>query len=128
MLLGVVMESYKNNQVIKCLVTGIEKYGIFVNIDKTYSGLIHISEVSNEFVRDLNDYVQKGDMIFAKIIDIDYDSKQMKLSIKDIDYKNSGEKKKSLESANGFTPLKDALGVWTKEKLQEITDKKTSSN
>ena len=122
------MESYKNNQVIKCLVSGIEKYGIFVNIDKSYSGLIHISEVSSEFVRDLNDYVQKGDMIYAKIIEIDENNKQMKLSIKDIDYKNSGEKKKSLESPNGFMPLKNALGVWTKEKLQEIEDKKASSN
>ena len=122
------MESYKNNQVIKCLVSGIEKYGIFVNIDKSYSGLIHISEVSSEFVRDLNDYVQKGDMIYAKIIEIDENNKQMKLSIKDIDYKNSGEKKKSLESPNGFMPLKNALGVWTKEKLQEIEDKKTISN
>ncbi len=118
------MESYKNDQVIKCLVTGIEKYGIFVNVDKTFSGLIHISEVSNEFVRDLNDYVQKGDTIFAKIIDIDYGSKQMKLSIKDIDYKKTGKKKKSLESANGFEPLKQALGTWTKEKLTEIEEEK----
>lgn len=118
------MESYKNDQVIKCLVTGIEKYGIFVNVDKTFSGLIHISEVSNEFVRDLNDYVQKWDTIFAKIIDIDYGNKQMKLSIKDIDYKKTGKKKKSLESANGFEPLKQALGTWTKEKLTEIEEEK----
>ena len=44
------MKRYHIGEVIKCTVSGIEPYGVFVNIDKNFNGLIHISEVSNEFV------------------------------------------------------------------------------
>ena len=43
--------------IIKGKVTGIENYGIFVQFENNYSGLIHISEVSEDFVRDINNYV-----------------------------------------------------------------------
>lgn len=120
------MVNYKIGQVIKCRVTGIEKYGIFVEVNKRFTGLIHISEVSNDFVRNINDYVKMNDMIFAKIINIDTKENKMKLSIKDIDYKNTGKKKQSLESGEGFIPLRDALVNWIKDKINEI-NKKTSS-
>lgn len=120
------MNSYKINQIIKCRVTGIEKYGIFVSIDKHFNGLIHISEVSTDFVRNINDYVKVDDVIYAKIISVDKEENKMKLSIKDIDYKNMGKEKKNLESVNGFIPLKEALSGWIKDKTFEI-NKKTSS-
>ena len=44
------MAEYRTGSIVKCQVTGIEKYGAFVNIDGIYSGLIHISEISNGFV------------------------------------------------------------------------------
>ena len=62
---------YKVGDIIKVNVTGIEKYGIFVNIDADYNGLIHISEISDSFVRDINDYVKVGDTINSKILEID---------------------------------------------------------
>ena len=122
MSLGVFMEKYKINQVIKCKVTGIEKYGIFVNIDKNFNGLIHISEISNDFVRNVNDYVKVGDAIFAKIVEISQSNNQMKLSIKDIDYRNTGLKRKSMESPNGFEPLKEQLPTWMKESLAKVNN------
>lgn len=123
---GVIMKKYKVGQIIKCRVTGIEKYGIFVSVDKHYNGLIHISEVSSEFVRNINDYVKIDDSIFAKILSVENGDGKMKLSIKDIDYKNTGKNKVSLESSNGFIPLKNALAGWMESKLVDI-DKKTSS-
>ncbi len=84
------MKKYKVGDVITCVVSGIEPYGIFVSVEKKYSGLIHISEISNEFVRNVNDYVKIGDTIYAKIIDIDTKTHQLKLSIKDIDYAHTG--------------------------------------
>ena len=68
------MSKYEVGNIVTGNVTGIEKYGIFVSLDEYYSGLIHISEISDNFVRDVNDYVKYGDTIKAKIIEVDDDS------------------------------------------------------
>lgn len=113
------MSNYKKGQIIKGQVTGIEKYGVFINIDAYYNGLIHISEVSDSFVRNINDYFNMGETISAKIIEIDEDNMQLKLSIKGINYRNNKNVGKVKESKNGFTPLKDKLVIWIKEKLEK---------
>ena len=112
------MEKYKVGDIIKCEVSGVEDYGIFTKIDNDYSGLIHISEVAHSFVKDVNDFAKVGDKIFARIIEID--ESKMKLSIKDIDYKNTGKINRIIESKSGFKPLKEKLPEWTREKLEEI--------
>ena len=117
------MKKYKTNDIINCRVSGIETYGIFVVVDRKYTGLIHISEVSNEFVRDINDYVKIGENIFAKIISIDESSKQMKLSIKDIDFANTGLERDEIDSSEEFKSLKENLPIWMKEKLEEFREK-----
>ena len=78
------MAVYKVGKVIKVTVTGIMKYGAFVKVDDTYTGLIHISEMSNKFVKKITDLVTEGDIIFARIIDIDENNCHFKLSIKNL--------------------------------------------
>ncbi|HOP65451.1 MAG TPA: S1 RNA-binding domain-containing protein [Bacilli bacterium] len=107
---------YKIGDIIKGTVTGVEKYGIFVKIDKKYNGLIHISEVSDYYVKDINDYVKAGDIIECKILDIDNENMQMKLSIKTVDSKN-----KAKETGEGFKPLKEKLKIWIEEKTKELS-------
>ncbi|MBQ9834344.1 MAG: S1 RNA-binding domain-containing protein [Bacilli bacterium] len=116
------MKKYEVGKIVKCLVTGIENYGIFVKVDDEYSGLIHISEITVHFVRSVNDYVTIGEEIYCKVIEQDENNKQLKLSIKNINYKSNGEEINSLESKNGFKPLKENLIIWTKEKLTEYKD------
>ena len=53
------MSKYKMGDIIKCKVSGITNYGFFAKIDKDYVGLCHISEVSNDFVKDI---VRDGDI------------------------------------------------------------------
>lgn len=116
------MKRYHVGEVIKCTVSGVEPYGVFVNIDKNFNGLIHISEVSNEFVRDVNDYVTVGDEIYAKIIEIEGKEHQMKLSIKDIDYANTGMVRDEIDTSNEFRSLKENLPIWMNEKLEEYKE------
>lgn len=111
---------YKVGDIIKVNVTGIENYGVFVNIDSDYNGLIHISEISDSFVRDINDYVKVGDTINCKILEIDEINYQMKMSIKNIDYQVKRRGKKVAEKGKGFTPLADNLITWIKEKIKEL--------
>lgn len=111
---------YKIGDIVKCTVTGFKDYGIFVKIDSYYDGLIHISEISEAFVRNVADYSELGEEIFAKIIEIDEETKHIKLTIKDINYKVDGNDLGEVDT-NGFMPLKKNLNVWINEKIKEIT-------
>ena len=76
------MNKYKEGEVIKVKITAVEKYGAFALIDEEYSGLIHISEITEKFVRDITDFVEVGDVVNAKIILIPNEHNQLRLSIK----------------------------------------------
>ena len=118
------MKKYKNGDIIKGYVTGIEKYGIFLSIDETYSGLIHISEISSSFVKNIYDFVQIGEEIQAKIIGIEEKGNQLKLSIKNIDYRLSAQSKgKIKETPSGFSTLKTMLNAWIERKKEKISNK-----
>jgi len=119
------MPTYKRNDIVSCNVTGVEPYGVFVNLDEYYSGLIHISEISNGFVKDIKDFVNIGDTIYARVLEVDDVLFKVKLSIKNIDYKTDGKrtKKPIKEAGLGFKPLEDKLDTWVKEKMAEIGDK-----
>lgn len=117
------MEKIKREDVVKVTITGIQKYGAFATIDD-YDGLIHISEISYGYVKNVNDFVKIGDEIYAKVVEVDNEDNHLKLSIKDIDYKNDGSDLERMEETkNGFKPLKDNLDIWINEKIKEITNK-----
>ena len=115
------MSKYKKGRVVSGVVTGIEKYGVFIGLDEFYSGLIHISEVSNRFVQDINEFVSIGETIRVKIIEVDDENFHVKLSIKDIEYRPGKHKRQQIiETEKGFQPLADQLDTWIEKKLEEI--------
>ena len=67
--------------VVKGKVTGIAKFGAFVELAPGKSGLVYISEISNTFVRDVADFLSVGQEVQVKIIGID-DAGRINLSIK----------------------------------------------
>lgn len=107
------MSKYKIGDIVKGKVTGIENYGVFLLLDDEYTGLIHISEISEKFVRNIFDYVQLDEVINSKILEIDDVNKKMKLTIKNFDYRI--EDKKEFEDKNGFSPLREKLPKWISE-------------
>ena len=115
------MNSFKVGDIIEVKVTGIEQYGIFVKADEEYTGLIHISEIDNNFIKDISDYAYIGETIYANIIGINEESKQLNLSIKNMNYTNNAdENRKVKESISGFLPLHNHLDEWIEESLQSI--------
>lgn len=105
--------NYKKGNIITGSITGIEKYGAFVSLDEYYKGLIHISEISKNYVRNIKDYVDVGDTVKAKVIDVDEDTFHVKLSIKDLDYKVKKEIKNPIEEVgSGFGILRENLDRW----------------
>ena len=116
MYMQVIDLEYKSGKIIKGCVTGIEKYGVFVGFDEYYTGLIHISEISNNYVRNINDFVNIGETIKVKILNVDKENFQLKLSIKDIDYRlKNYNKSKIKETGTGFYLLKENLDKWLEE-------------
>jgi len=114
---------YRIGDIIKVKVSSIENYGIFVKVDEKYNGMIHISEMSEKFVTNVRNYAFPNEEIYAKIVDINDENYQIKLSIKSIDYRINSNKKDVLESPNGFLKLKNALPIWIDEKLNDLNSK-----
>ena len=113
---------YEVGNIVKGTVSGITEYGIFLTLDDYYSGLIHISEISDGFVKNVGDYAKIGDVINAKIIEVDPSSNHLKLSIKNMNYNKKGKvkRRKIVETGSGFYALKVKLPVWIEENLKKI--------
>jgi S1 RNA binding domain protein len=62
-------------------VTGITKFGAFVTMPDGKSGLVHISEIANAYVNDVNDYLQMGQEVKVKVVGVTPEGK-INLSIK----------------------------------------------
>lgn len=123
------MTKYKIGSIVEGSVTGIENYGAFINLDDYYSGLIHISEISHGFVKDINNYVKLGDTIRVRVVDVDDELCHVKLSIKDVDYQITKPKRVKIEEVgSGFGILKDNLDNWINVKIAEINGDNAEKN
>ena len=65
-------------------VTGITKFGVFVSFEGGKSGLVHISEISNSFVSDINEHVKAGQSVRVKLLSFTNEGK-INLSIKQVE-------------------------------------------
>lgn len=112
---------YKVNDIVRGKVTGIESYGIFISLDDNVTGLIHISQISDSFVKNVSDYVEIGEVIPAKIIEIDEKNNKLKLSLKDFHFSENTKKLHPIEETkSGFSELKNSLDKWISLKEEEI--------
>lgn len=67
--------------VLEGTVTGITKFGAFVDLGNKQTGLVHISEVANEYVENIQDFLKEQDTVKVKVLSIDEKGK-ISLSIK----------------------------------------------
>ncbi len=104
---------HKPGDIVYGKVTNILGYGAFVLVDD-YDGLVHISEFSDGFVRNINDFVKIGQEIKLRIIEIDEESKRMKLSYKQI-HKTRGVRCRVPEYKIGFETIDKKLSSWMEE-------------
>ena len=116
-------KKYESGQIHEGMVTGIQPYGAFISFPNGQHGLVHISEISNDFIKDVSKVSKVGDIIYAKILDVDNTSKHLKLSIKatlpKTRYKSNYIKQKNDNKFSDFTPLEQRLNNWIIEQLKE---------
>jgi len=68
-------------QILKGTVIGVKKFGAFIKLPDGSNGLCHISEISNEYIKDLSTHLTMNQSVDVKIIGIDKSGK-INLSIK----------------------------------------------
>ena len=111
--------NYKKGEIVVGQVTGIKNYGIFVKIDDYYKGLIYITEIGEGFIKNVEKYVNIGELIRVRIID-DNNPKMLKLSLKNLDYRiTNRHNSKIIETPNGFNNLALHLDYWIEKEKNE---------
>ena len=75
-------QKFEIGSVVTGKVTGIQPYGAFVALDESTQGLVHISEVTHGFVKDINDHLKVGDEVEVKVFSVDEKAGKIGLSIR----------------------------------------------
>lgn len=113
---------YESGEKLTGKVTGIQPYGAFVALDDKTQGLVHISEVTYGFVKDINDYISVGEEVQVQVLEVDEAAGKISLSIRALqeapERKKDDNPRKSLQArvnerdSEGFNSLKEKLQDW----------------
>lgn len=76
-------EDLRDGMVLTGTVRNVTDFGAFVDIGVKHDGLVHISQLSNSFVKSPSDVVSVGDIVKVKVIGIDQERQKVQLSMKD---------------------------------------------
>jgi predicted RNA-binding protein with RPS1 domain len=117
------------NDIIKVKVTDTKPYAAFIETKDGVKGLLHISEISDNFVKDIENFVRKGDEINVKILEIDNNDGFLRVSYKRVpeneQFSSHQNKRQGLISdEEEFAPLKNHLNEWIDNTISKMEDKK----
>jgi len=77
-------EHIEAGSIVEGKVVRIKPFGAIVSIEGKYQGLVHISQISNSFVQNINDHLTMGEIIKVKVLSVDAESGKIALSIKEL--------------------------------------------
>jgi S1 RNA binding domain protein len=113
--------------IIEGKVVKLLKYGVIVELPEGESGLVHISEIDNNFIQDVSDYFRENDQVEVKVIGID-DKGRLQLSVRQAqpDYVEmsrppSRRRHRSREELDAF---EDKLSGFMKQSSERLLDLK----
>ncbi len=114
-------------KIVEGTVTGITNFGAFVQLPEGKSGLVHISEISHDYVEKVADYLKKDQKVKVKVLSISKEGK-VSLSIRqakpksnkpvEVDWNNNDDKQK-------FMSFEDKLNSFLKDSSEKMTQIKT---
>ncbi len=104
--------------IIEGVVTGITNFGAFVTLSDGKTGLVHISEIADAYVKDINDYVKRNEKVQVKVLSVDSSGK-IGLSIKQADPSYRPRRRQSFRSKASF---EDKLAKFMKESDERQAD------
>lgn len=118
--------SIKRGSIISVKITGIQPYGAFALLPDNSTGLIHISEISDKFVKSIEKFVNIDDIVKVKVLDFDSDN-HAKLSLKAVNRRNrrsnrvyyKNPRRLIKETPKGFDSLAELLNGWIEKGIVE---------
>ena len=131
--------SIEVGNILEGVVTGITKFGAFVELPGGKVGLVHISEVADVYVKDVNDFLKEKDKVKVKVLSVD-DHGKIGLSIKQLQEKKVEEQNTRPAQSSNYRPaprkhnnsgasFEDKLSKFLKDSDEKLTDlrRKTDS-
>ncbi|HHX24558.1 MAG: S1 RNA-binding domain-containing protein [Tepidanaerobacteraceae bacterium] len=103
-------------QIVEGKITGITKFGAFVQLPEGITGLVHISEVADSFVKDVNDFLKEDDIVKVKVISISPEGK-VSLSIRKTKEKSYDQKPRENDVS-----FEDKLAKFLKDSEERLSD------
>lgn len=123
---------YRAGQFVKVKVTNVRPYGAFVKTMDGVEGIIHISEVMDNFVQNIHHYLSKGQIVKCKILAVNDRDGKLNLTLKENEYFKQKCKKKAEKSIldtieqtekYGFDSLRQRMPIWIKEAKEQMYDR-----
>jgi small subunit ribosomal protein S1 len=112
-----VAERYEVGKEITGTITNLTDFGIFVELEEGIEGLVHVSEISKEKIKTPIGKFNVGDVITAKVMNINSDERRIGLSIKRLEIED--EQNLLSEYVNNMRPATSTFGEILRENLQE---------
>ncbi len=116
-------ERYEVGKEITGTVTNITDFGVFVELEEGIEGLVHVSEISKEKIKTPVGRFEMGDVITAKVMNINSDERRIGLSIKRLEIED--EQGLLSEYVNNMGPATSTFGEILRENLQEKMNEKS---
>ena len=114
-------------QIINGKVTGIAKFGAFVELPDGVTGLVHISEVADSYVKDVNDYLKIDDMVKVKVIGVSDDGK-VSLSIRKTKEEKPNDNRGRQQRQQDSLSFEDKIAKFMKESEERLLDIKRNND
>ncbi len=110
------------------VITGITKFGAFIELPGGVTGLVHISEIADEYVKDINDFFKKSDVVKVKVLTVENNGK-IGLSIRQAseNYKPPGKNDRGKSAAVNKASFEDKMNRFLKESDERLLDLKRNT-
>ncbi|EIJ80717.1 general stress protein 13 [Bacillus methanolicus PB1] len=126
-------EKIEVGSIITGKVTGIQPYGAFISLDENTQGLVHISEITHGYVKDVNEHLKVGDEVKVKVLSVDEEAGKIGLSIRATEeaFAHAAAKTRkprkrqaaihqyTKSDSQGFNTLKEKLEEWIEQSQRE---------
>ncbi len=116
---------YEVGQLIIGKVTKVKPFALFMEFDDGVQGLLHISEISDSYIRDIERYGTVGDELKVQIVSIDESNGFLRVSLKKVppaeaySTHNNNMRNAPICEEGDFQALQDHLDEWIQSTLQE---------
>lgn len=125
------MNEFILNAIVEGTITDIRPYGALISFPENRTGLLHIKQISDAYISNINTYLQVNAHIKVRIIEIDETNGFLKLSLKSVPHTERILFTRDKATLKGnpiqvdFSPLEKALPLWIEEAKKEIENDKT---